>query len=656
MSGIFGTIGSFFGPIGGAIGSILDGKSGGGVFSKLLGSIIPSIFGGRKEKSALASVVNNFSSQASHQCTKGIMAGGCYHPQPPKILGRLPILLPFPHQPNASELTQRADRALANNAGAKEWEAIGREAQDRMDQMELHGRPPAKYLGGNFEISQIANSASIAYDKEMAQLKKLSALAKKRSGGTSNGTANTGGTNGTAGSSTTNGSTTGTGNSNNTGGTTGSNSTGSSTGTGSTSGSTGSQSTPRFESTANSLNDQINEAKHAYTGNDPEVLKALDNIESLDDQLQKALNEKPQNLEKIKALTEKLSNALDKLGNKFPAGSDMAKLLGKAEASAEKLFSEVKSSISQMKDIKETAEKLNDAINKSKHAYEGKMPKDIKDAYDKLEAADDKLQRAINEGKSPAEIRKLAIEVSNLADKLGNKLAADPKQAKATAAMKSAESLAEKLIAQSSGTNASESSSAPEKPEGNALNVDQNNKTIEIDADKDGKVDYKVKMLGKNQGWEVTQMSTGEKFKVWGDPHVDLNSQKKDGTNKDFDFKNDSTFVLPGVNGSDDVKITVGTTAYKNGNKTVSDTLTITTGNQAVKVTGIADNNVKIGKVTNDGDAVDAATNDGHVIRSGDHINDMQIMKEDGTFEDADKDKNKTEMHAEGEKTYEYNG
>ena len=401
-------------------------------------------------KNHLACTANLFSKLAHNHCCKS-----------------------FPHQPNASELTQRADRALANNAGPKEWKAIGREAQDRMDQMELHGRPPARISG----FLRIDDSAGIAYDKEMAQLKKLSALAKKRSGGTSNGTGNTGGTNGTAGSSTTNGSTTGTGNSNNTGGTTGSNSTGSPTGTGSTSDSTGSQSTTRFESTANTLNDQINEAKHAYTGNDPEVLKALDNIESLDDQLQKALNEKPQNLEKIKALTEKLSNALDKLGNKFPAGSDMAKLLGKAEASAEKLFSEVKSSISQMKDIKETAEKLNDAINESKHAYEGKMPKDIKDAYDKLEAADDKLQRAINEGKSPKEIRKLAIEVSNLADKLGNKLAADPKQAKATTAMKSAEDLAEKLIGQSSGPSASEGSSAPEKPS-TSENPENNNDTV----------------------------------------------------------------------------------------------------------------------------------------------------------------------------------
>ncbi len=555
---------------------------------------------------------------------------------------------PLPQQQNASELTARADRALANNAEPKEWKAIAQEAQDRMDQMELHGRPKP-FIKGDLRID---TDAGIAYDKEMAQLKKLKILADKRSGDTTNetDTGNTGGSNSIGGSSST------TGGSNCTGGTTGSSNTGntaSSTATGSTT--TPSNTDPRFESTANTLNDLINEARHAYTGNDPEIKSALADIESLDDQLQRALNEKPQNLEKIKKLTEKLSNALDKLGNKFPADSEMAKLLGKAEASAEKLLGEAKSSMTQMAEIKETADKLNDKINDSKHAYIGNMPDDIKADYEALEKADDKLQRAINEGKSPAEIRELAISVSNKADNLGNKLAADPKQEKAAVAMKSAEASAENLIGQCSETTSPQSHENPPQTT-SAINVNQESKTIRIDADKDGKADYEIKMMGKNQAWEVTQLSTGEKFKVWGDPHVDLNSQNKDGTTNDFDFKKTSTFVLPGVNGSKDVKITVGTTPYKNGSKTVTDTLTITTGNDAVKVTGIAANKVNIGKATKDGEAVDAATNDGHIFRSGDHINDIQVMTEDGTFEDADKDKNGTDMHAEGERTQEYNG
>ena len=535
------------------------------------------------------------------------------------------------------------DKALANNSGKESWNKIDREIDDRMDQMKVRGRPEPKLRFSGLRI-RFDDSAGIAYDKEMAHLKRMKKVSSRRVAEFDKGsssTPQTPSTGGTNGSDSTNG----------TGGSTSTGNTGSSTGS-----TTGNQQTPRFESTANTLNDLINEAKHAYTGNDPKIIKALNNIESLDDQLQRALNEKPQNLEKIKALTEKLSNALDKLGNKFPADSKMAKLLGKAEASAEKLLGEVKSSIADMAAIKETADKLNDKINESRHAYVGKMPDDIKADYEKLEAADDKLQRAIAAGKSPTEIRKLAIEVSNLADKLGNKLAADPKQTKAADAMIAAEGLAEKLIGQSSGT--TPPNTTPETPpkEDSAISVNQGAKTIRIDADKNGKADYEIKMMGKGQAWEVTQLSTGEKFKVWGDPHVDLNSQKKDGTTKDFDFKNTSTFVLPGVNGSEDVKITVGTTPYKNGNKTVTDTLTITTGDDAVKVSGIANNQVKIGNVTKDGEAVDAATNDGHVFRSGDHINDIQVMTEDGAFEDADADKKRTDMHAEGERTYEYNG
>ncbi len=123
---------------------------------------------------------------------------------------------------------------------------------------------------------------------------------------------------------------------------------------------------------------------------------------------------------------------------------------------------------------------------------------------------------------------------------------------------------------------------------------------------------YSIEIAGKNEQWTLRD-ANGNQLRVWGDPHVDQNN---DGTT-DWDFKANSTFVL-----DDGTKITVGTTPWKgNANYTVTDTLTITRGNQAIQVTGIADNKPQVGQVTMNGRELDAATNDGHVFYETDGVN-----------------------------------
>ena len=133
--------------------------------------------------------------------------------------------------------------------------------------------------------------------------------------------------------------------------------------------------------------------------------------------------------------------------------------------------------------------------------------------------------------------------------------------------------------------------------------VDNENKTIKLDNG------YELEFSNERQEWTLTD-EEGNVVRVWGDPHVDENG---DGST-DWDFKQDSTFVL-----DDGTKITVGTKDIgRDDGMTVSDTLTITRGDQAIEVTGIADNNVQISEVMNNGQELDAATNDGFVFFEGD--------------------------------------
>ncbi|NJN46844.1 MAG: DUF1521 domain-containing protein [Candidatus Competibacteraceae bacterium] len=133
--------------------------------------------------------------------------------------------------------------------------------------------------------------------------------------------------------------------------------------------------------------------------------------------------------------------------------------------------------------------------------------------------------------------------------------------------------------------------------------VDQENNTIQLDNG------YELSFDNERQSWHIKD-ADGNEVNIWGDPHVKENDGGK------WDFKQDSTFVL-----DDGTKITVHTSPTGNG-QTVTDTVTITKGDQAIQVTGIANNNVQISEVMSNGEELDAAHNDGYVFYEENGVDD----------------------------------
>ncbi|WID99701.1 DUF1521 domain-containing protein (plasmid) [Bosea vestrisii] len=119
---------------------------------------------------------------------------------------------------------------------------------------------------------------------------------------------------------------------------------------------------------------------------------------------------------------------------------------------------------------------------------------------------------------------------------------------------------------------------------------------------------YTIDLKEGDESFTVRNNETGAVTRVWGDPHVD-----KDGDGKnDFDFKENMTFQL-----DDGTKITVNTVDGGNG-KTFSSGLTITNGNNAIQVTGLAGdkdgkNNLELIQ-SNAGTTLDQLTADGAQI------------------------------------------
>lgn len=142
--------------------------------------------------------------------------------------------------------------------------------------------------------------------------------------------------------------------------------------------------------------------------------------------------------------------------------------------------------------------------------------------------------------------------------------------------------------------------------------LDQTNQLSATDAN--GKITIKISdeytlevpKPNTDMSWTLTDKE-GNKVKIWGDPHVDENA---DGTT-DWDFKQNATFLL-----EDGTKISVGTAPYGNG-MTVTSSLTITRGDEAITVSGINNNNVTFTDSDTGGRALDAKTNDGYIFQEG---------------------------------------
>lgn len=109
---------------------------------------------------------------------------------------------------------------------------------------------------------------------------------------------------------------------------------------------------------------------------------------------------------------------------------------------------------------------------------------------------------------------------------------------------------------------------------------------------------------------KVNNKNTGEKYRIWGDPHVDVDGKRA------FDFKGDTTFVM-----DDGTKISIETTPWKGGKngETIASKVSIIDGNSSygLHVTGVDDNHrgdLAFEEVPNFGHFLDAMVDDGHYV------------------------------------------
>ncbi|MDT0498229.1 DUF1521 domain-containing protein [Algiphilus sp. W345] len=103
----------------------------------------------------------------------------------------------------------------------------------------------------------------------------------------------------------------------------------------------------------------------------------------------------------------------------------------------------------------------------------------------------------------------------------------------------------------------------------------------------------------------LTNKDTGERSRIWGDPHFDTNGDGR----TDVDF-----WGTISLNLEDGTKITIDTTPYaRNEAMTLSSKLTITKGDQAIVVDGLDQNSIGDMSITqsDDGRVLDTFTGDG---------------------------------------------
>jgi len=116
---------------------------------------------------------------------------------------------------------------------------------------------------------------------------------------------------------------------------------------------------------------------------------------------------------------------------------------------------------------------------------------------------------------------------------------------------------------------------------------------------------YTLDINEHNSEMVLTNKDTGERSRIWGDPHFDTNGDGR----TDVDF-----WGTISLNLEDGTKITINTTPYaRNEAMTLSSKLTITNGDQAIVVDGIDQNSIGDMSITqsDDGRVLDTFTGDG---------------------------------------------
>lgn len=111
---------------------------------------------------------------------------------------------------------------------------------------------------------------------------------------------------------------------------------------------------------------------------------------------------------------------------------------------------------------------------------------------------------------------------------------------------------------------------------------------------------------GDNNEIRIHNKNTGENYRIWGDPHVDIDGKHT------FDFWGTTTFQL-----DDGTKLTIETVTAGN-DMTLASKMTITNGDYAAQVSGIDTHtrgDLKVDEGKGWGVVLDAAVDDGNVLR-----------------------------------------
>ena len=111
---------------------------------------------------------------------------------------------------------------------------------------------------------------------------------------------------------------------------------------------------------------------------------------------------------------------------------------------------------------------------------------------------------------------------------------------------------------------------------------------------------------GDNNTVNIFNKKTGENYNIWGDPHVNIDGQHA------FDFWGTTTFAL-----EDGTKVTIETVPAGN-NMTLASTVSITSGDYGVKISGVDTNKVgdlRIDEAAGWGNVLDWAHPDGNVLQ-----------------------------------------